>query len=103
MEINYEDIITKANARKEALIGLTTLLNQAEENSTKLIAVRDWLDTVKLAFIKLDNEGKEMLPDHVLTALNKVSITLSELNNVLYRYDGYSHYGITQLKEKSNV
>lgn len=62
MKINYDEIITKANERKEQLQALTTKLQDAEAQAAKLAEALQYFWDLELARRDLDAEGQELLP-----------------------------------------
>lgn len=61
MKINYEDIITKANARKEAIAKFASLAVAAEHHATTVINSLLYFQQLGEAAEKIDAEGKALL------------------------------------------
>ena len=61
MNINYEDIITKAIARKEQLKAVTAKLEGLDEQAEKLFEALTYFAGMKPLYEALDGEGKLLL------------------------------------------
>lgn len=62
MKIDYDEIITKANERKEQLQALTTQLQDIEAQAVKLGEVLQYFSGLNSARNALDAEGRNLLP-----------------------------------------
>ncbi len=69
MNIDYTAIIEKANQRKDCLLRLTDLLEQAKEMDDKLLDIMHWAKSVQTELRNLDAEGRSLLPKRVALAL----------------------------------
>lgn len=69
MKIEFEKIIERANARKEALEKLQWLIADAKDRYADLMAVKDWVAEVRRAYSAIDDEGRKLLPNKVRPAL----------------------------------
>lgn len=65
MKINYDEIITKANERKEKLQVLVAKLQDAETQAAKLVEALQYFWDLELARQGLDAEGHELLPGNL--------------------------------------
>ena len=63
MNINYEDIITAANARKEGLKAVETQLTYLENIAIELEGALKYFVELRRLVESLDDEGKKMLGD----------------------------------------
>lgn len=72
MNINFEDIITKANDRKEALMKLQTILGRIDEVIEAMEFLADWHAEFHVAYKALDYEGKELIPEKMKQACKQV-------------------------------
>ena len=97
MNIDYSEIITKANYRKTNLQKLAELLNSAGEMSRNLSFVQGWSNSVRDLYKVLDTEGRQLIPDIERKALEYMPYTCIKLNEV--QLDGYS--GISMLIQKA--
>ena len=88
MNINYEDIITKANNRKDRLQQLVVLLESADCMNCDLLSVSDWLRELSNVYTNLDEEGRAMLPAKVKNTLNFISQTRTFLGRVISDNNG---------------
>ena len=75
MKIEFEKIIERANARKEALEKLQGLIAEAEDRYADLIAVKSWVAGVQQVYLALDDEGRKLLPNKVRSALAGIDRT----------------------------
>ena len=98
MNINYEDIITKANNRKDRLQQLVVLLESADCMTCNLLAVSDWLRNIENVYTNLDEEGRAMLPAKVKNTLEYISQTRTYLGRVFS--DNNGHNGIELLIDR---
>ena len=81
MKIEFEKIIERANARKEALEKLQGLIADAEDRYADLMAVKKWVAEVRQVYLALDDEGRKLLPDKVRPALAGIDRTHCFLSN----------------------
>lgn len=72
MKINYDEIITKANERKEQLQALTTKLQDIEAQAVKLGEALQYFSELKSARDALDAEGQKLLPPSLSSRLYHV-------------------------------
>ena len=63
MKINYDEIITKANARKDALQALVPLLEALPAHLAAVEAASNALYAAHTAYNALDAEGRSLLGD----------------------------------------
>lgn len=61
MNINYDEIITKANARKNALQALAAQIPEIEQQRIKLYEALDFFATLQLLTSNIDQEGRMIL------------------------------------------
>ena len=83
MNINFEDVITKANKRKDDLVSLTTLLKEAPEMLSNLACIYAWVGAVRSVYDALDTEGRGMLPSGVQAALCSINSTRQSLADAI--------------------
>ena len=83
MNINFEDIITKANECKERLGRLVKLLDDAQTFYDDLLVTANWLGGLANEYYNLDQEGREMLPPNVRSALASVASVRSYVDSVV--------------------
>ena len=95
ININYEEIITKANERKERLQQLILLLNDAQDRYDELVEAFDWLCELLNVYNKLDEEGRLMLPKSVKNAFDFMTSTRTLLGRVIS--DNNGHNGVASL------
>ena len=81
MKIEFEKIIERANARKEALEKLQGLIAEAEDRYADLMAVKSWVAKVQQVYLALDDEGRKLLPDKVRPALAGIDRAYCFLSN----------------------
>lgn len=78
MNIDYSEIITKANARKEALQALARALEPAESQAAVLIDALDYFGTLLPLAKAIDAEGKAMMP-RLLERVNDIAYRCESL------------------------
>lgn len=61
MNINYDEIITKANARKNALQALAAQIPEIEQQRIKLYEALDFFDNLQILASSIDTEGRLIL------------------------------------------
>lgn len=83
MNINYDEIITKANDRKLLLQSLTTQLEKTPDVLRQLTEARLWADQVHRTFASLDQEGRELLPMKIRKALLYASFTVTYIGRAI--------------------
>ena len=95
ININYEEIITKANERKERLQQLILLLNDAQDRYDELVEASDWLRELSNVYNKLDEEGRQMLPKSVKNTFEYITSTRTFLGYVISDNNGLN--GVARL------
>ena len=65
MNINYDEIIHKANARAEKLKALTEKLAPIQEKAEQLAAALVYFHNLREAVNDLDAEGRALLPEGI--------------------------------------
>jgi len=83
MKINYDEIITKANKRKDTLQALVVLIEEAPAMMAHLTCMMQWANDLYPLYRELDGEGKAMLPSayrETLNDLDKIRDRMSQLN-----------------------
>ena len=83
MNINYDEIITKANERKVVLQNIAAVLRDAEEVYDKMSCVIGWLTHLKDMYKRLDHEGRCLLPEREREALDRLNYTIGQASEVL--------------------
>lgn len=83
MNINYDEIITKANQRKERLQGLTERLKRQPEMLSKLQEVQQWATEVRDWHNVLDDEGRTLLPLRVRGSLASSATTVVRIGQAI--------------------
>jgi|GEM_PF-4835307 len=91
MKIDYEDIITKANARKNALINFIAQVNALGDLMSDVDELCNRMDSLKAACEALDAEAVQMVGHHKVTALRALSGRYSGFVNGLTIPDGAGH------------
>ena len=69
MNINYDEIITKANERKVVLQNIAATLKEAEEVYDKMAGIIGWLVYLNDMYKRLDTEGRELMPKRERNAM----------------------------------
>lgn len=82
MNIDYSEIITKANARKEALQALSKALEPAEHHAADLFDALDYFATLLPLAKAIDAEGKAMMP-RLLERVNDIAYRCESLRSAL--------------------
>jgi len=103
MNIDYSDIIAKANKRKEALEKFTNLLMDFNEMNDQLKEANDYMLLVRAALDNIDPEGKALVPKYVRECVQRIGVlTFAGMTSegVNYGANGLGHYMIhgTELK-----
>lgn len=83
MNINYDEIITKANERKVVLQNIVATLRDAEEIYDKMHGVIGWLTYLNDMYKRLDDEGRCLLPEREREALYRLNYTIGRASEVL--------------------
>lgn len=83
MNINYDEIITKANERKVLLQNIAATLRDAEEMYNKVSDVVAWLSYLRDMYKRLDAEGRALLPKRERLAMDFLHITIDSASFVL--------------------
>lgn len=91
MKIDYEDIITKANARKNALINFIAQVDALGDLMSGVDELCNRMDSLKAACEALDAEAVQMVGHHKVTALRALSGRYSGFVNGLTIPDGSGH------------
>jgi hypothetical protein len=100
MNIDYDKIITKANARKEKLQELSMLLSKADDMVNQLQAIHKWVEELRVCYSLLDAEGKSLLPAAVQSGLFGIA-DISQRLGYAYSFDqGYGPRGLDTLTGK---
>lgn len=73
MKINYEDIITLANARKEKLQAAAKALGALPEQATVLLGALDYFTNLRAAVTALDDEARGLLGAHIFQRINAIT------------------------------
>lgn len=82
MNIDYSEIITKANARKDALQALSKELEPLESHAGVLFDVLDYFVGLHVLVASVDAEGQAML-GNLVGRINSVSNACNQLGNTL--------------------
>ena len=69
MKINYEEIISKANDRAEALREIARRLDDVEAEADSLVGALNYFATTYTMIKALDKEGQDLLPSGVANRL----------------------------------
>ena len=85
MKIDFEDIITKANTRKELLQEMTGLLDEFPAYYDQFLRFFAYLNNVAVTFRDLDDEGKNMLPKDIKSSLICIHYALKAMEEMNYR------------------
>ena len=83
MNINYDEIITKANQRKERLQELNARLEKQPEMLRKLQEVQQWATKVRDWHNALDDEGRTLLPLRVRDSLARSATTIVRIGQAI--------------------
>lgn len=83
MNIDYTKIIETADKRRAVLQELEELLKEAGIQTQKLVEIRDWASKLDGVFHTLDEEGRKLLPDQIITALLFLGRTTDHLHAAL--------------------
>lgn len=73
MKINFDDIITKANARKDALIGFSNQVNQAHLLLRDIQGLHAHLSALMASIKALDSEARSMVGEPRLIPLQRLA------------------------------
>ena len=74
MKINYEEIITKANERKDALQAVAKDLPEIGYHKTRLYQALEYFVALKNKVEKLDAEGKQILGQELALRIQQVGL-----------------------------
>lgn len=88
MKINFDDIITKANARKDALINFSAQVNALNELMDDIEALDLRAGSLKAACDALDAEAVQMVGQYKVNALRHLSARYIAFANSLSLRDG---------------
>lgn len=83
MNINYDEIITKANERKLVLQNIVATLRDAEEVYDKMSGIVGWLIYLNDMYKRLDAEGRALLPKRERLAMDSLHNTIDSASFVL--------------------
>lgn len=83
MNINYDEIITKANERKLVLQNIVATLRDAKEVYDKMSGIVGWLIYLNDMYKRLDAEGRALLPKRECLAMDFLHSTIDFANAVL--------------------
>jgi hypothetical protein len=103
MNIDYSDIIAKANKRKEALEKFTNLLMDFNEMNDQLKEANGYMLSVRAALDNIDPEGKALVPDYVRACVQRIGVLTfagTTTSGINYGANGLGHYLVhgTELK-----
>ena len=79
MHIDYAKIIERADKRRETLMALSDKLSKAAAFHVVLEDILKWVGEVYALYNSLDDEGRNLLPHSILTAMQYLSTTHSKL------------------------
>lgn len=85
MNINYDEIITKANERAERLKALTEQIAPVQEKAHQLIDALIYFRDLSVAVELLDSEGKALLPPGVASRAMRVGQEVNKALEVFVR------------------
>lgn len=88
MNINYDEIITKANERKVLLQNIAAMLRDAEKIYDKMSGIVEWLVYLNDMYKWLDAEGRALLPKRERYAMDFLHSTIDSANVVLSNNQG---------------
>ena len=97
MEINFEDIITKANARKEVLKQIMEVVESGAQDAFEAaMTVKAFQENMGRCYAKLDPEGRALLPASVRIFCDYGTNT-HWIDGTLYRVVNGGSTGLEQL------
>ena len=99
MKINYEDIITKANARKEKLQELATYTEAIQEKYADLELDVQFFNDLIHKIKALDNEGQLMVSKNITILLSDATTAMKQLTHGAIR----NEFACTPLKNLVNA
>ena len=86
MKINFDDIITKANARKDALINLTNWVKEAGDLMARLDELHNIGASIKVAISLLDTEAQKLAGEENVKAMSALASALAYGSDDLDRH-----------------
>ena len=103
MNIDYAKIVETADKRRAVLQELEELLKEAGIQTQKLVEIVGWASKLNGVFHALDEEGRELLPDQIRTALLFLGRTTDHLHAALdanpTRNQGAFSHGLVYLDD----
>ena len=78
MKINFDDIITKANARKDALVNFVSQIDALSELMDDVDALGERMASLNVACHALDDEAVKMVGLYKVTALRSLAARYAE-------------------------
>lgn len=98
MKINYEDIITKANTRKEALQNMEKMINDLPDMVESFTACLDYFIELGKLETTLDSEGKVIFGDKACHGIKCVFETAFKAKREFFTDPhGYGQWRLTHL------
>ena len=97
MEINYAKIIETADARRKALEDLTSSFQYAATYCKELEAAQSYVKDLRDIYRRLDDEGRQLLPQNVRTVMDWIEKTETSIGNALENSTGCIVYGMRRL------
>lgn len=88
MKINYDEIITKANTRKEILQKISAEVEQLEEISSQLWLIKGRFEELAALWDRLDEEGRVMVGHPGRRCMASFTAFAYAINNILTAQDG---------------
>ena len=98
MNIEFDKIIEKANARKDKLIEITDLLADADYQVKNLVEAIAWVDSLRKAFVSLDQEGRDLLPRPINNTLSAIDYIRTRLYEAHRHPNGFGLVFLTEPK-----
>lgn len=97
MNINYDEIITKANQRKDALKALSKALKEVDMQATVLYDALSYFENLGVLMKAVDQEGRNMLGDIAL-AVHYCVLSTSSHKDQLFGPVGIKERRVTWLR-----
>lgn len=98
MNINYDDIITNANKRKDDLKRIESLINRSPDALEKARDVLAFVAELSAAYKNLDGEGRKLLPTKLHEYLEYSSSTVTAATTVISHRNSIGGSPITGLE-----
>ena len=95
MNINFEDIITKANARKDALLAVQSSMSEAKYMLGQLDELDAWAKVLRDRTVALDEEGRQLLGHPGIRAVFHLTSLISAVKNGMTYSDSNNGYSST--------